>query len=62
MRGGFLVKWATFIAVERRPERAAELRAAEKVTDDPSASEDEIRDARTRISRILGQAQREIEQ
>ncbi|MCH6163161.1 hypothetical protein [Streptomyces marispadix] len=58
---GFLIKWATFIAVERWPERAADLRAAEQVTADPSASEEQIREAQTRISRILADAEREIE-
>lgn len=57
---GFLIKWATFIAIERWPERAADLRAAEHAADDPSASEAQIREAQIRISRILGDAQQEI--
>lgn len=58
---GFLVKWATFVAIERWPGRSAALREAERVTDDLSASEAQIREAQGRISRILREAEREIE-
>lgn len=58
---GFLIKWATFIAIERRPDRSTALRAAEHVTDDPSATEQQIRDAQRQIGRLLEEAQREVE-
>ncbi|MFI0779233.1 hypothetical protein [Streptomyces sp. NPDC021212] len=56
---GFLVKWATFVAIERWPSRAAALREAEGVVDDPSADEGVVRQAQREIARILGEAQRE---
>ncbi|GLV77531.1 hypothetical protein ACH4VS_31335 [Streptomyces hygroscopicus] len=56
---GFLIKWATFVAIERWPARAASLREAERVAEDPSADDDRIHRAQREIARILGEAERE---
>ena len=57
---GFLTKWATFVAIERRPERCAALRAAEAVVENPEASEARVREAQGEIARILHSAQRDL--
>lgn len=57
---GFLTKWATFVAVERRPERAAALRAAEAVAQDAGADDESVRQAQAEIARILDEAQAEF--
>jgi hypothetical protein len=57
---GFLIKWATFVAIERRPARAAALHEAERVSADESATGEQVLDAQRRIAEILRAAQREI--
>ncbi|MDJ1134122.1 hypothetical protein [Streptomyces iconiensis] len=59
---GFLVKWATFVAIERWPERAAALRAAETVAESPHATDQSLREAQTEIAQLLHEAQQEIVQ
>ncbi|GHF54648.1 hypothetical protein [Streptomyces morookaense] len=56
----FLIKWAMFVAVERRPARAAALRVAEQVADDPSSSDEQVLDAQREIAGILAAAEKEI--
>lgn len=56
----FLVKWATFVAVERHPARAAALHRAEAVCDDAETGEQEFRAAMDTITGVLADAQREI--
>ncbi|GAA3489722.1 DUF6247 family protein [Streptomyces cremeus] len=56
----FLLKWATFVAVERVPERAAALREAERISTDPASGEDEARAARLEIARILRLAEQDV--
>lgn len=57
---GFLIKWATFVAIERRPARAAALHEAERVSADASATGEQVLDAQRRVAEILRDAQREI--
>ncbi|MER6394418.1 hypothetical protein ABT236_38960 [Streptomyces sp. NPDC001523] len=56
----FLIKWATHVAIQRWPARAAALREAERVAGDPNATEQEFRSAMETSSRILAEAQEEI--
>ncbi|WHM39409.1 hypothetical protein [Streptomyces sp. BPTC-684] len=56
----FLIKWATFVAVERWPARAAALHDAERRAGDPGATEEQFRAAMDTTSRILAEAQQEI--
>ncbi len=58
----FLIKWATHVAIQRWPARAAALREAERVAGDPAATEAQFRAAMETSSRILADAQREIGQ
>ncbi|MGW8376233.1 hypothetical protein [Streptomyces sp. ODS28] len=55
----FLVKWATFVAVERRPERSAALREAEQTAQNPTSTDEQAREAQYEIARILRDAERE---
>ncbi|MCJ1677017.1 hypothetical protein MTF65_06595 [Streptomyces sp. APSN-46.1] len=56
----FLMKWATHVAIQRWPARAAALREAERSAGDPKATEEQFRAAMATSSRILAEAQREI--
>jgi hypothetical protein len=56
----FLTKWATFVAIERFPARAAALREAERASGDPRSTEEQFRAAMTVTSQILAEAQREL--
>ena len=56
----FLTKWATFVAIERHPSRAAALHDAERTSGDPQSTQEQFRSAMTRVGRILAEAQREI--
>lgn len=56
----FLTKWATFVAIERHPSRAAALHEAERVSGDPQSTEEQFRSAMNTITRILAEAQRDI--
>jgi hypothetical protein len=56
----FLTKWATFVAIERFPARAAALHEAERASGDPRSTEEQFRSAMTVISLILAEAQRDI--
>jgi len=56
----FLTKWATFVAIERHPERAAAMHSAERVSGDPDSTDQQFRAAMDTINRILAEAQREI--
>ncbi|WP_329122027.1 hypothetical protein [Streptomyces sp. NBC_01465] len=56
----FLIKWATFVAVERWPSRAMALHRAEQVSGDPDSTEEQFRAAMDTTSRILAEAQGEI--
>ncbi|HET6861042.1 MAG TPA: hypothetical protein VFH94_28585 [Streptomyces sp.] len=58
---GFLTKWAVFVAIERRPDRAAALRRAEQVSSDPSATEQQVLTAQAEIGRVLGLAEQELD-
>lgn len=57
---GFLIKWATFVAIERRPARSAALQGAERVTDDPSSTEEQVLAAQREIARILQSAHQDL--
>jgi hypothetical protein len=56
----FLIKWATHVAIQRWPARAAALAEAERVVGDPATDETSFRAAMETSSRILAEAQREI--
>ncbi|MCM2429198.1 hypothetical protein [Streptomyces sp. RKAG337] len=56
----FLTKWATFVAIERWPSRAAALHGAERISGDPHSTEEQFRSAMDTINRILAEAQQEI--
>jgi hypothetical protein len=48
----FLAKWATVVAIERWPTRAAAFHEAERLSGDPKASEQQFRDAMETTGRI----------
>jgi hypothetical protein len=55
----FLEKWATLVAIERRPEQARMMREAEQTIADPSTSEAAFRLAQAAVTRILDTASEE---
>jgi hypothetical protein len=56
----FLTKWATFVAIERHPARAAALHEAERTSGDPHGTEEQLHSAMDTVSRILAEAQQQI--
>ncbi|GHH33938.1 DUF6247 family protein [Streptomyces candidus] len=56
----FLLKWATFVAVERHPGRAAALREAERISTDPASGDEAANAARLEIARILHLAEQDV--
>jgi hypothetical protein len=56
----FLIKWATFVAIERWPARAAALHEAEQISGDPRSTQEQFRAAMDTTNRILAEAQQEI--
>ncbi|MQY14297.1 hypothetical protein SRB5_44610 [Streptomyces sp. RB5] len=55
----FLQYWGEFVAIQRRPDRAARLRRLEAAADEATAT-DELALLGTEIQQILAEAQREI--